>query len=475
MFKLVLADDERFILRELKKLLDWKSLGFEIVGEFLDGREVLEYIKRHPVDVVLSDIRMKYVSGIEIAQYVAEHHLDIKVILVSGYQEFEYARQAIIYKVEEYLTKPTSYQDLYCCFKKIRDQLEQERRKNQEDCRQVLLDMVTGGYRSEEELEKSLRSAGIDLSSHRRYCLIGIQWENLEQYLSQKYFYGKNGFFTTLENILSFCSGDICFYILRHSSKESLLLAMGEKEKFTAKAFHDGLDCFSREMQDVLDVKPNCMAGNVVEDVEHLVTEYFMRFSDRGKIETGLLESIQYHVKEHDNARAANIAAMVMDYLTELHEIRRFAGRVLECLDLEKPKNLEKMNREQLKQFLLQTLYRIQSSGTESALKQAIQYIQQNYQKDIFLDEVAEYVGLNPAYFSRMFKKETGERFIDYLMNVRIRHAMELLTGSERKAYEIGEMVGYRNVQHFYKTFKAVTGETPLEYRSKHKMREEEK
>jgi len=94
-------------------------------------------------------------------------------------------------------------------------------------------------------------------------------------------------------------------------------------------------------------------------------------------------------------------------------------------------------------------------------------YITENYRKDIHLEQVAEFVSMNPVYFSRYFKKHTNERFIDYLSRVRVEKAKELLTGTEKKVYEICHLVGYNSKFHFYKIFKQFTGLTPAEYKNR--------
>ena len=103
MYKIIIADDEKFIQEGLVNLIDWKSLGFEIAGVFEDGADVIEYLNTMPVDVVLTDIKMKHISGIVTAKYIYENEIPCKVVFISGYKEFDLVLQAIKYGVEDYI------------------------------------------------------------------------------------------------------------------------------------------------------------------------------------------------------------------------------------------------------------------------------------------------------------------------------------------------------------------------------------
>lgn len=101
MYRLVIADDEKRIRQGLKNIIDWNSLGFEVTEIFADGQDIIEYLDYMIPDVILTDIKMNNVSGLEVAKYVFEHKLPCKVVLISGYQEFELAVQGIRYNFSE--------------------------------------------------------------------------------------------------------------------------------------------------------------------------------------------------------------------------------------------------------------------------------------------------------------------------------------------------------------------------------------
>ena len=128
MFKLVIADDEPIILKTMEKRFDWQSMGYELVALCNDADAVIDYLKKNPVDVVLTDIRMCRVSGMEVAKFVHESYPNVRVVFLSGYQEFEYAKQGIQYNVFDYLLKPVKPQELQNTFASLREALEKSGR-----------------------------------------------------------------------------------------------------------------------------------------------------------------------------------------------------------------------------------------------------------------------------------------------------------------------------------------------------------
>jgi len=128
MYRLLLVDDETEIRNGLSRYFPWHELGFEIVHVCEDGKKALNYISANPVDVVLCDIRMPVMSGIDLARWIHENRLKVKVVFLSGYRDFEYAKQALVYNVKDYIVKPTKYSELYDVFYALKKELDAESR-----------------------------------------------------------------------------------------------------------------------------------------------------------------------------------------------------------------------------------------------------------------------------------------------------------------------------------------------------------
>ena len=126
LYSLMIVEDEDNTREGLTNYIDWLELGFQVVASVRDGKDAIEYMEQHhePIDVILSDIRMENISGLELARYVSEQQLRTKVILLTAYRDFEYARTAISYHVVEYLLKPVQIQELKKVFRKVRQQIE---------------------------------------------------------------------------------------------------------------------------------------------------------------------------------------------------------------------------------------------------------------------------------------------------------------------------------------------------------------
>ncbi|MFH5185124.1 response regulator [Paenibacillus sp. TAB 01] len=127
MYKLLVADDETKIRMGLCSYFPWNDIGFEIVSEAKNGKQALDYILHHEVDVVLSDIKMPVMSGIELAEELHNRKSDTKIIFLSGYKEFEYAQQALGFGVKGYIIKPTKYEELLKLFTGIKAELDNEK------------------------------------------------------------------------------------------------------------------------------------------------------------------------------------------------------------------------------------------------------------------------------------------------------------------------------------------------------------
>ena len=160
LYKLLIADDEPIILKHLKNSIDWRNIGFEISGIFSDGEDVIDYLNSNkPCDVILSDIKMFKISGTELAKYVYENKPEIKVILFSGYRDFENAVEALKYNVENYLLKPLKTTELIAVFEDLKKKLDEQKSdailKNYL-LREILINLKNGIYHDKSKLLEKL-------------------------------------------------------------------------------------------------------------------------------------------------------------------------------------------------------------------------------------------------------------------------------------------------------------------------------
>jgi len=125
-YKMIIVDDEAEIRDALCHYFPWEELGFTIVGQFDHGKQALDYIMNHTPHVVFSDIKMPVMSGLELAKELHAMNLHTKIVLLSGYAEFEFAKQAMVYGVRDYLLKPAKYKELIEVFSRIKDEIDRQ-------------------------------------------------------------------------------------------------------------------------------------------------------------------------------------------------------------------------------------------------------------------------------------------------------------------------------------------------------------
>jgi two-component system, response regulator YesN len=355
-YNLVIADDEKNIREGLSKFIDWKDLGFNVVMKCEDGEEVIDYINTMSVDVVLCDIRMNRKSGLDVAKFVSENPRDIKVVLMSGYQEFEYAKKALEYNVVSYIVKPIEMREIKEKFIKIKSDL----------------DVLKNINEKMNEEKKKVIDIQRDFS-----VLIDMQSNLIESFLN----FDKIFIYSIFKDI---------------------------SNKVVNMPFNSGI----KFLENTLALLLNKIIG------------FYL----------GL-----------------NIKEDLIDIIRNISESQNY-NRALEVFELwidSAVNGIEENN----------------NSNSKLVIKKANKYIEKNYMNDLTLEKVSEIVFLSPVYLSKVYKKEMGINFIDYVTKIRIERSKELLRNRNLKVYEISELVGYKNLKYFYKIFKRYTGYTPNKYR----------
>ncbi len=188
MYQVILVDDEALIREAICDRMDWAGLGYELAGCMENGQEALEFIRKHPVDVVLTDICMPYMDGLELCEYLVHEFPKIKIIIISGYDEFGYAKRALQYNVTEYILKPVTSTELSKYLISIKENLDQRRKqekkideisaayhKNKLLIRSNVLRNLLEGNRTWAESEKELLTMGICLAAEAfRVAIVSI-------------------------------------------------------------------------------------------------------------------------------------------------------------------------------------------------------------------------------------------------------------------------------------------------------------
>ncbi len=523
MYKLIIVDDEEVIRRALVELINWRNIGFQLVAAFEDGSEAISYIKDNPVDVILSDIKMARISGLDLAKYVYEHEHHTRIVIISGYKEFEYAKKAVDYNVEHYLLKPTKPNEVRRVFGQLKEKLDEEREKEHKIKRfqekyeellpilqdQFFMDLLMGVLRDENEIIRRIAFLDLKIDPATSFCvLMDVSVTEYQEYLNERWQYEIDGLNSALRNFLCYDREGISYYpvfSVADKIKVVAVSAMYDEMEHLVQAVQNHIIELQESIHTILGFDVIMFIRNVFQNMYKLAfyrepIHVEARIQESGKEseleqdahqqlmhtyklimsnmndgdEVGVRSLVDSFIEEISSLPIPYIQRLIMDLIAIL--INKFAelglkiGKIalqhIDYQDIAVIKDIDRLRRWTIETLLYIMGYiRENTKGSNQLLaEKSKKFIEENYHKDISLDNVADHVFLNATYFSRIFKQSTGVNFSDYLTRTRLEHAKELYHANQFKTYEISEMVGYKSSNYFSRVFKLHTGYTPKEY-----------
>lgn len=516
MERLFIADDEKAIRDGIKCIIDWKELGFEIVGEAGNGDDALEGILKSQPSLVLMDIRMPGLSGLEVIAKAREQGFKGHFFILSGYSDFKYAQTAVRLGVKQYITKPIDDDELTAAVKDVLVSIREEREAATREQfflskskKEILQDIIAG--RTDYELLDA-EALGIAARCYQIviYESFDIDAEKLPYQFAEMFSmagsdkdHRGSGRFEHFEykhrNILLLCgssSVDRFKRFLEHYDSEpqkgspldSLFIAYGctvehlsELEKSYAQAERlIERRFFCTEGQHVLGYEelPNMQSDlpkidkSKIPEYSSLFIDYMQTFNRRKTAEVLFeLEEYLYHV----DSDISEVKLFMADLFLQIKDtmVHRYSAMTLpfesnsDIISYITGRNyLYEVVIYFSKQFEI-IMNAIGNSSRDSVMDDILYYIDHNYYSNLKLEMIASLFGYNSSYLGKIFSKTVGESFNTYVDRVRVNHAIELLTEGSLKVYEIAEKVGYKNVDYFHKKFKKYVGISPAEYRKK--------
>lgn len=513
MYRIVIADDEPFIIKGLKVMVDWEKLDVKIVGEAENGKKLLQLIDELKPDIVISDIEMPELKGLDIIRTLKERGISTKVILLSAYQEFSYAKDAITYGAIDYLVKPVLKEDLIDSIKKAQAMIRKEDFSivvgdNTEE-KSVIVGKNENIYhdRFKERLTElqvqtehrvyvgacfSLAEETVwTIDSNNKFELLRFAiFKSIQDYV-EKNKYGmilkrndkkssaifsvpEDNFDAELIRIIKGLREE-----LYKQYKAKIIVGIGDASKDIGKInyiyktakFSWGIYYFWQ--QDIIYYKNiNKEYTQSVEELEkesaHFIELIINRngeWIDSYKKCLDFIENIHYGNRYAAENRCILLVTDLYRELTEYKMIteeekinyEEFIGKIRFCTTY---KNLRKYTSDYLKEFM-DRIYRDKMKEDTPIIRSVKQYINEHYKEDIKLSQIAKIAYMNPYYFSSFFKKETGQNFKHYLLEVRMKEAKKLLFETDMKTYEIAKEVGYNDVRSFTDKFREVYGGSP--------------
>ncbi|MDP1512393.1 response regulator transcription factor [Paenibacillus sp. CMAA1739] len=515
MIKVVIVDDEPKLRQGLQTLIPWESLGCIVTATAANGKEALGVIEEKAPDVVIVDIRMPVMDGLQLIEHLRSggHHMHFMIL--SGYADFEYAKQAIKYGVFGYLLKPVDIDEMSSSLKQIRERIEEERlqeewRKREGINRDLYLHSLLVPQEKTEDPAK-LRSKAIEA---------GLLWTSYEVVVvyprvsevdrSDVAYQLSNGLKAKIEGQMMGLVTVIPPYTvlllnapLRGKERREILHneihSVADNVRFAAatggavSAPEDIYKSFLKAQEAVkqsffseknrllgpypffspaLD-SPRLSADKAEDTMEEFIFRlyYSLEVGNQAAILPLLNETAAFFLKQGQdeksikesffflsNAIIHKLTAGFCIELKETEEVSRFLNGIYQHDHLHDL--LEETHR-----FLLTLAQDSESRGKEQEFKKMIDFIHKHYADNLRLEALAGLLNYSTAYLGQLFKNKTGEYFNTYLDRVRIQKAKELL-GQGMKVYEVAESVGYTSVNYFYSKFKRYEGRSPSEYRN---------
>lgn len=487
----MIVDDYSIVREDMKNLVDWEALGFHICCEAINGKQGLELFQKYRPKLVITDIKMPVMDGLEMAQNILGINPEVCIILLTAYDEFDLARNALSMGITHYLLKYEVGEDnLTELLLKIRAQLskaEESRRKStEEQIRDLLMGILSSKAGEENEtkllnMEKSIFS--FILFRGRSVISDDVLWEfasHHEDSVNVVLLMENHGVFTflfesKLPSELAYYSGVFNFISqIRAGLKEEVDVAVSKRLqdwKSIREIYGRALDSleismFHKEAGQVIwcEVAPPC------REIDHVELHQFMAqvkalLSERNYDQVYLVVE-DYVLKKCIPETRIDQFRLQKTFLIGLLEEHNSRHHFLEQTQvdlLKSPEDTAYRFLEKLKEFM-DLMARADGKSLSRNVRKAVAYIMENYQKNITLEDVAEEIGVSAMYAGQIFKKEMGISFKRYLLEVRVEKAKELLRSGNYRIYEVSQMTGYQTTQYFCNVFKKVTGISPSEF-----------
>lgn len=494
MYKVILVDDEQVIRKGLKKLIEWENYGFEVIAEAGDGATAYDKIISLKPDLILLDIRMPGYDGVSLLKILRDQNINCKVIFLTGYAEFEYAKKAITLEVEAFLTKPIDELELHQHLQIIAKKLDDEKLIKQRLFQQLKL-QEKQYYRKLLFNQTMVEETKImDQSS---YCVVEVQYPSKGSSMNTYFeLYQEN-----YPEIICLLVAERWVLIYKDMTLTNIKKSINEIIRDLKKYYKQ--DFFISVGRQVKGVKDLYLSFDDVKKIgeywllnDQVCVLYYdekiKKSDDFIHIDTDLLYSLlevgnasgidQYFKTLEQNIRnniidfnkvkslCSNCILIIKERLQQHHE-----------KDLtELPDNLtistELLNHTRLSLLMLSMRHYLglmenifQDRSKASTMNKILDYIDQHYDKDLKLERLGQIFGYNSSYLGTIFKQHTQMSFTAYLDKVRIDVAKSLLQDGKLKVYEISTMVGYNSVDYFHGKFKKYVKMTPKKYQLTYK------
>lgn len=502
--KMMVVDDDLQIRQGITYGIQWEEFGIEKTVCFSNAFDAINELKEEYFDIILTDISMPKMSGIDLLKYVKENYPEILVILISGYEEFEYAKAGIKYGAEEYILKPIHLdiltETVFNAIEKIRKNKEHISSVRENKKNHFIKMLLSENIRNETEIRQFLRD---ECGFQNPGVLMGVVVqsdggsnlflnEEVNRIMVKNFTESLTGYQYNVFDI----NGDEKYLLLWVADSTLLILniknhiknmldeinkQLGEKGSVSAsivapfstgeisKSYQHGVEMlklsyFEGEGHCFIDdnIRPICKnSRKELMEIEDLLIDKLDSVSDEELCE--LLEHAKKALKHHTKDEVQNFVII----------------SITEALNKYNKKPLESNYQEDIlgimyfdtlmdfwKHYLLEFKHELQQTNRYSReVGFAVEYIRKHFSEKVTVERIAEELQISPGHLARAFKKETGVLMKKYINEFRIQKAVKLLSDTNMKVYEVAETVGISDYMYFTQVFRNVTGKSPTDVR----------
>ncbi len=531
MYRLLIADDEQIVLDSIRFIVEKNFTDVVVAGTARSGREAIEKAENLKPDIIFMDIMMPGINGIEAIKEIRSRLGNVLIVILSAYDQFDFAKEAVKLEVVEYLLKPVNQGKIVETIKKTVEAINRDRKKWKRELElkeklESILPVVENGFIcsmlffDDNSREFSIYKDIFELDEESGYVVAVKFYETknedgtvnragLRDRTLTFYRYLRESFKRKCKCLIGPLMLDRFFvYVPAHPKEDEYTMKLEAKNivehVYNSLAEKGGLDIsigigrvyrtrenIARSYEESLRAVKYLSGSGLIHimDVpagEHSASEYpmakeklLLEKAASGETDACLQIFNQIYdwllneypsslrrIKKKLLELMVLIHRMGCNYKIRNEEYSRLDNYVDDLLSIEDPIELKVWCRERIEQ-VSQAIGDMMEKRLNSLILMAVNYIKENYRKEIALEDISREVNISPHYFSKLFKEQVGENFIDYITSLRIQKAKEHLAENRLSVKEICFDIGYTDPNYFSRLFKRVVGITPTEYKEK--------
>ena len=523
MIKTIIVDDDIEMLDWMKNVISWENLGFATIGFAKNGDEAFDMCNEFQPDLLITDITMPSMDGLSLIKQVKQSIQNIKTIILTCHEDFQFAKEAIALNANNYLVKYTlTEDDLIKALLEIKHMIETEK-KTQVTIKKIYREFTANRTLLEKNFFLSILSDNSNSDLYEQASRLNIQlpkglFRLISVYIDNYNIEIKKCFIQD-EKLLEFALINIAEEVMlpinrtkcfAYDKDRIVFLYWNENDNLIIKpSLINKLTLLQKNVHKILNINLSTCISEVYDDLNYinkainenevLRNEYFYRGSDVIWIPKTSFsyDGYQEYLREHERnimvalelydkealikymyklrdfiaSKAIHPNIVIKFYKKMLFNIEIIASKQnfsIEVISIEADTfEVLQSQFEQMINLYFEKSLHIKQVPIRKEIKSVCNYIEKNLHENITCKNMSDMVSMNNNYFSRLFKAETGMSFSDYLTNKRIEKATILLTNTDKTIEDITIAVGLKQLSYFYMLYKKVTGKTPGEIRRK--------